>query len=265
MDPLRGAGPGAQPARAALDRTRRRSLRRRRLRRRGARPDGRAGRLAGARRAVVRGQAGAERAARLPVPARHPGVRGRPPPRRAGVGRPPRTLPPPVGLAGRLRRTSCGHRPGPGTLGRPAAGRHRRRGRPSAARRAGRRHAVARRLAPGRRRGAPCGGRRPGLRRSADRAQAGPGPGPGPSAGRTTVGGKQPARSGSRFSGHPPRRRPHPGQPGGQWHRRYRVGGHRGGPGPRRPGVRAGRRPGLPARRARAGPRAWPSRGPICA
>ena len=59
----------------------------------------------------------AERPARLPVPARHPGVRGRPPPRRAGVGRPPGAFPPPVGLAGRLRRTSRGHRPGPGTLG----------------------------------------------------------------------------------------------------------------------------------------------------
>ena len=88
---------------------------------------GRAGRLAGARRAVVRGQARAERAARLPVPARHAGIHGRAPARRAGVGRAAGSVPPPVGPAGRSGRPARGHRAGAGPLGGPAAGRHRRR------------------------------------------------------------------------------------------------------------------------------------------
>ena len=107
------------------------------------------------------------------------------------------------------------------TLGGPTAGRHRRRRQTPAHRHASRDDALAGGVAPGRGRGPPRGGRHPRRAGSADRAQAGPGPGPSPSAGRTTVGGKQPARSGSRFSGHPPRRRPHPGQPGRERHRRY--------------------------------------------
>ena len=109
---------------------------------------------------------------------------------RPGLSR-PQSAPP-----GRSGRPACGHRTGAGTLGGPAAGRHRRRRETPAHRHASRDGALAGRVAPGRRRGPPRGGRRPRRGGRADRTAPGPGPGPRAAGRRTFVGREQYARSG---------------------------------------------------------------------
>ena len=105
--------------------------------------------LAVARGAVVGGQARAECLARVPVPARDAGIHGGAPARGAGVGRTAGAVPPAVGPASWARRPARGHRAGSGTLGGPAAGRHRRRLR-DPAQRAGQDDVLARWVAAGR-------------------------------------------------------------------------------------------------------------------
>ena len=118
VDPLRGAGHGARPARAALDRTRRGHLRRRRLRRGGAGPrwpSRRAGRCSPSRRPGP----GTDRTRCPPTSTCSPPRNSRPPtgptcwcrPAARGFPAPSRLCWPACG------RPARGHRPGPGTLG----------------------------------------------------------------------------------------------------------------------------------------------------
>ena len=117
---------------------------------------------------------------------------------------------------------------------------------------------------------AVAGGRcRAGAARLAHRAAAGQGAARRAAGERAAVGGKQPVSQGHRPGHGAARGRARAGEQGGQRDRRDRLDGRRGGARARggasgRPGVRADRRPGVPARRGRAGDRPAEPRPDLC-